>query len=569
MNKKAIIILLFLFVLLGGGYFVFSKISHNKTQPKYILTQVKKDTISLSVSGSGNVEALSEVNISPNVAGKIQAIFIKKGNFVKEGQLLAKLDTSDLENAISGLETQIQTTKMNLESAQKNLKKLENSTKDLLEKLDKTYRDTFDFAVSLFNLFSTFFTEIENWATKSSFGDEMSDLDYYRHVVNVYLLQKENLIGDEEEKEFQGLKNEYKNLQLLYKTLNSFSSKESLDSFFKELNNFLIKLFEFSKRNKDTIIFFNETIRDYNLISPIPSSITQFQLSKFQTFTESLSNSKLTLKSNLLQIETTKNSLENLEKDIENQKINIETLKLNLEQKEKDLFHTKEKLKDYEIRAKISGEITDLSDTIKKGDQVSPSTVLGKITTKEKIIKISLNEIDAAKIKIGQKAILTFDAVPELTLTGKVIEIDKVGTVSQGVTSYGIKISLDTDDERIKTGMSVNAEIIVEAKVDVLTLPNSAIKSEGNLRYVQLIEAPEEIKKKLKIGTAVTLPKEVKIKNQPVEVGISNDTMSEIFSGVSEGDIVISSRITQQTQTSQTQFRFQIPGMGMPPAQRR
>jgi HlyD family secretion protein len=242
---------------------------------------------------------------------------------------------------------------------------------------------------------------------------------------------------------------------------------------------------------------------------------------------------------------------------------------LNLEQKEKDLANTKDKLKDYEIKAKISGEITDFSETIKEGDQILPSTVLGKITTKEKIIKISLNEIDAAKVKIDQKAILTFDALPELTLTGKIVEIDKVGTVSQGVTSYGIKIALDSDDERVKPGMSVNAEIIVEVKPDVLTLPNSAIKSEGNLRYVQLIEAPKEIKNKLKIGAPIVLPKGVEIKNQPVEVGISNETMTEILSGVSEGDIVISSKVTPKTQTTQTQFRLQIPGMGMPATQRR
>jgi HlyD family secretion protein len=563
MNKKIQIAILVLIILAGGSYFAFFKISKNKDKTKYVLTQVKRGTISVSVSGSGNVEAFNEVNILPSATGKIQKIFVKKGDFVKEGQLLVKLDTSDLENTISGLETQIETMKMSLESYQKNLEKLENSKIDTLNTLDKTYRDTFDFTVSLFDLFSNFFQQVKDWATKSSFGDEneLSDFDYYRHVVNFYSPEKENLVGDEEEKEFQKLKDEYENLKLTYQKLNSFSSKETLDSFFSKLESFLTRVFEFSKRNKDTITFFNERMKDSNLISPISSSTIQVQLSTLQTFTENLSNSKLTLKSSLLKIESTKNSIENLQKDIENQKLNIQSTQLNLEQKEKDLANTKDKLKDYEIKAKISGEITDFSETTKEGDQISPNTVLGKITTKEKIIKISLNEIDAAKVKIDQKAILTFDALPDLTLTGKVIEIDKVGTVSQGVTSYGVKIALDSDDERIKPGMSVNAEIVIDVKPDVLTLPNSAIKSEGNLRYVQLIDAPKEIKDKLKIGTSIVLPKEVKIKNQPVEVGISNDEKTEILSGVSEGDIVISSKVTQQTQTTQTRSMFQFPGM--------
>jgi len=211
-----------------------------------------------------------------------------------------------------------------------------------------------------------------------------------------------------------------------------------------------------------------------------------------------------------------------------------------------------------------SGVSKDIADSSKA------STSLITIHNLEKLqASITLNEVDVAKVKVGQKATLTFDALPDLTLTGKVVEIETVGTVSQGIVSYGVKIALDSVDERIKPGMSVTAEIIVEAKPDVLTLPNSAIKSEGDLRYVQLIEAPEEIKKTLKIGSSIALPKEVKIKSQPVEVGISNDEKTEILSGVSEGDIIISSRITQQTQTSQTQFRFQIPGMGVPAIQRR
>ena len=237
----------------------------------------------------------------------------------------------------------------------------------------------------------------------------------------------------------------------------------------------------------------------------------------------------------------------------------------------------KEEADKRKVTSPIDGTVTALN--VKVGDNLGVSGVskstqtttasqtsasLITIYNLEKLqANITLNEVDVAKVKTGQKATLTFDALPEVTLTGKVTEIDRVGTVNQGIVSYGVKIALDSVDERIKPGMSVTAEIIVEAKPDVLTLPNRAIKSEGESRYVELIEAPEEVKKTLKIGTSIVLPKGVKIKKQPVEIGISNDTSTEILSGISEGDIVISSKVTQQTQTTQpqTQFRFQIPGM--------
>jgi hypothetical protein len=112
--------------------------------------------------------------------------------------------------------------------------------------------------------------------------------------------------------------------------------------------------------------------------------------------------------------------------------------------------------------------------------------------------------------------------------------------------------------KEIKPGMSVNAEIIVEVKANVLTLPNSAIKPEGNLRYVQLIDAPEEIKKKLKIGTSIVLPKEVKIKNQPVKIGTSNDERQKFYLEFQKETLLFSQKITRQTQS---RSMFQFPGM--------
>ena len=70
-----------------------------------------------------------------------------------------------------------------------------------------------------------------------------------------------------------------------------------------------------------------------------------------------------------------------------------------------------------------------------------------------------MNEVDAAKISVGNKTTLTFDATEDLTLTGKVAQIDTIGTVEQGVVSYKVKIAFDTQDERIKPGMTANASI--------------------------------------------------------------------------------------------------------------
>jgi HlyD family secretion protein len=91
--------------------------------------------------------------------------------------------------------------------------------------------------------------------------------------------------------------------------------------------------------------------------------------------------------------------------------------------------------------------------TAKVGE--SSGSSVGTLITEQKVAVISFNEVDAASIKIGQKAKLTLMAITGLTIPGTVVEIDSVGTVSSGVVTYDVKIAFDKDDERVKAGMSV------------------------------------------------------------------------------------------------------------------
>jgi len=241
--------------------------------------------------------------------------------------------------------------------------------------------------------------------------------------------------------------------------------------------------------------------------------------------------------------------------------LDIRTAKVNIQQKEDALISAKQELTDHYIYTPLGGIVADVK--IKKGDSVSAGTALVSIITQQKIAEITLNEVDAAKVKTGQKTTLTFDALPELSISGKVIEVDTVGQVSQGVVSYGVKIVFDNQDERIKPGMSVTADIITDAKQDVLVLPSSAIKSQGDYYYVELAEAIEGMSQQLLANVSGTiLPTPPKI--QLVETGISNDLSTEIISGLKEGEIVVTSTIaSNESQTSQSQGTqgFQIPGM--------
>ncbi|MEK7067722.1 MAG: HlyD family efflux transporter periplasmic adaptor subunit, partial [Patescibacteria group bacterium] len=239
--------------------------------------------------------------------------------------------------------------------------------------------------------------------------------------------------------------------------------------------------------------------------------------------------------------------------------LDIQSAELTIKQRQNSLLDAREKLADYSVRAPFDGIIAELN--LKKGDAASAGTALATFITKQKIAEISLNEVDAAKVKIGQKATLTFDALPDLTLTGQVAEIDAIGAISQGVVTYAVKIGFDTQDERVKTAMSVSASIITEAKTDVLLVPNSAVKSQDESSYVEL---PAETDIAAATSTANDVAFKEPLRRQAIIVGSTNDEFTEVISGLQENEVIVTRTIqatNNQTSATQSNSTFRIPGI--------
>jgi HlyD family secretion protein len=160
---------------------------------------------------------------------------------------------------------------------------------------------------------------------------------------------------------------------------------------------------------------------------------------------------------------------------------------------------------------------------------------IATIITKDKLAQISLNEIDIVNVKLGQNVDLSFDAIPGEKFEGTVAQIDTVGVSTSNVVSFAVKISIPNADERIKSGMSVTAEIIIEGKENVLTVPSGTIKTEKDVSYVLRKVGNDEASKDVSDKRSERANERVE-----VEVGMTNDIDTEIISGLQEGERVVS-----------------------------
>jgi HlyD family secretion protein len=498
-----IITVIIILIVIGGSYFLFRKNATGET--RYVTDTVQKGNIMITVTGTGQVEATNTINLQAKTSGDITYLGVKVGQTVKEGELIASVDSRDA--------------KLALENAKITLAKLIDAPDSLtlLQKqnsLVKTYNDS--------------------WNTVSSFITDMTAIISSMYdIYNTGFLSYQNTtgltVGGKEklnlaEKSYYDADISLEEVNKLYKTLTRESKEE-------EIKKLLIKAHDSSKvianavKNTETI--FNYVVTSLDLGNNSNTSTTRADINSWLSDSNSYVNNLLSASNS---IDESTQSLSDLLAGADS---------LDVKSAELTIANKQEAYSNCFIYAPFSGIVATLSAQV--GEPSGSS--IGTLITKQKVATISLNEVDIAKIKLGQKVTLTYDAIDDLTISGKVTEIDSIGTVSQGVVSYSIKISFDIDDDRIKPGMSVSAAIITDTTQDVLVVPNSAVKNQNEVSYVEVFDSPLE---KSVIGVqgspSIFPPKQIE-----VQTGLVDDTSTEINSGLNEGDIIVIKTITGTT----------------------
>ncbi len=543
--KVALLIPIFLL----GGYLILGVLSEKEDETQYLLASVERDSIFLSVSGSGQIASSDQVDIKPGVSGEIAYVGIYGGERVSSGDLLIKLDSDKTQKSLFDA-------KLDLIEAQTKIGDLDNSRKRAEELINEAYGDGLNSLTTVFGDFSTVIPELEVMFTEGGYERIAGDIDFYLSLVDFY--DKDGVYdlsywdGGAEEK-YKEIKKQFDLIKPRYSSLTLRSSASEIEVVLAESEGFVRNLLDLARQAQNLTEIYLKVIREENLIPNLPLSRTERQFSDLSGFVSVLANRSATLLSSVRLVEDRRDSVDRIDADINSQRRIIS-------QKEESLVDLERDLARHYIHAPIDG--TTVKVNIREGDTVSSGSVLASLIADGKIAEISLNEIDAAKVGVGQKATLEVDALPDLNFTGTVIEVDPVGTVTQGVVSYGVKIVFDVDDERMRPSMSVTAEIITDARNGVLVAPNSAIKSQSGSYYVELVGDSD----KFSGGDLTRTALEKEPEAREVELGLRGDLYTEISSGLKEGDVIVSSTlntgstaggVTNTNRNSQIQF----PGM--------
>ena len=503
-------------IAIGFGSYQAVKIFRGGAQTQYVLGTVEKGTLISSVTGSGQVSASNEVDLKSKVSGDVTFVGAVNGQEVKAGTLIAKIDARDawlsLEKAKIALAKLENSSPVSLSGAQ-------NSVSSARDSFDQAYNSAFNSIVGSYNDMASIITALNNmFYTKDSspyFSNDSLSLTYGA-LAEQYKMSAGVLLDR--------VTQEYKNFRPTYVA----TSRQATSTIEKTLT-------QEHAIAQDLLQVIKNTSATVNYI--ITQTDKQSRTAAMTADQNNLTTWAETMNQDTTNLLNGSGDIENGQRTLDQNIASLEALKfgsnpLDIQSAQVALEQAQNTYDQYFIRAPFDGMVARLD--VKENDSISGGASIGTFITQQKNANVSLSEVDVAQVKVGQKATLTFDAINGLSIAGEVLELDLVGTITQGVVTYNVKIGFDAQDERVKSGMSVSAAIITDVKQDVLIVPNSAVKTGGNNHYVEVFYTKFPLATRNRSVTSPTPPRQ-----QSVEAGVSNDTSTEIVSGLKDGDVIV------------------------------
>ncbi|MCX6764319.1 MAG: efflux RND transporter periplasmic adaptor subunit [Candidatus Nealsonbacteria bacterium] len=534
MKKKPIILIIIVLILiLLGSYKFFFGVK----KEVYNFDTAKIGNVVQEVSAVGRVQKGELINLGLKDVGKIDKIYIKVGDDVKSGEKLLKIETTqlsiqlveakaalDLANSelnkllvgetpekIKVIQTGVDNAKITYENAKQSLTDITNSAE---ENLNSSYEDALiileDSYLKAYNAFNsadlikrTYFTY--NDQESINFKEKKEIIENLKNQIKYYL-------------DLAKADPKSQNIDIALTKI-----KDNLDDIYDALS-VIRNLCEGNYR--DIVSSTDKTYLDTHKtnINTVLASIVSAE--------QSISSTKLT---NNYNINTAKASVLSTEGAFKKAQDEMSLMLAGPRQEDIDLYRAKKnqagarlnilenQIAEAVLKSPVDGKITKINKEI--GEQVlMGEAVISLIPAKPFQVETDVSESDIGKIKIGNYIKIILDAFPEEEFSGKVIEIDPAETVIAGVIYYKIKASLESEDERIKPGMTANLTVIIDSKENALVIPQRAVIEKNGKKFTRILKNKDNFEE-IEIQTGLR----------------GSSGVIEILSGLKEGDKVITS----------------------------
>jgi HlyD family secretion protein len=505
------------------------------------IVEVTRGDLTLAVTADGNLVMPREVRLRFGTPGTVEKIYVEEGDKVKEGTLLAKLDDTAQKIAVAQAEYDLQSALNNLSETVSSsccnkigfprryrdstaLNSVEQAMDEVTRAGELLGQDSYRDTVEELRLAGY---DLE--ATISALNRLLADAETYYEVTNITVLSSEEPLYPNATKSIELLEgdlNELEGVQVMIEEGDYAGAEAALERI-------AVAMEETHRIVRSSV----GQIEQYGVTAPDTVTTLEYlkaaqaRLEKLQRLLEEGEHGiefAETLRRAQHDLQMSSDVLENDVVVYENG-LNLQAVaqyNLNVQKALTVLENYKDELMKTEILAPFDGTVVDIG--VKENDQLSSfdySSVTAVHLVDTSTVKLDgyVDEIDIFKVKLGQKADIVVDAMPDQDLHGTVTFISPNGTEETGVVNFAVTIALDPSDVELKGGLTATANIQVENNINVLMVPNRAVRGSRGNYWVEVVTNE---------GTMET-------EQRSIVPGAQNARYTEVISGLQEGEKVV------------------------------
>jgi HlyD family secretion protein len=507
-----LVILVLAALLVGGGLWGYRLLSSGEQATTYSQkVAVERGTIVAAIAPTGEVYAPRQAELSFDVTKiPLTELNVTPGQQVKAGEVLARIDATSLERAVTEAEAQLTIAQSDLDEAQKPYTELDLTQAQVavsqaevgLAEAQKTLHDLLNPDIA---------------TAEAAVRDATAELESAKN--NLIVVQKSDVVSKnvrDREFEHTWFENNYGNFLKAYER-----GEETKDRLDLEWNALMT-----AKENLDSArAAAAKALNDAeNRVAQAEDALQEAQedLAALQVGPDSLDLDK-----DKTQVAQADYTLQKAQADLAEIQAgpdpkDVEVAQAKVVAAQADLEEAQAALEAATMVAPFDGTVINVGAEV--GDLISSSIVVVTLADLSNLeVKALVDETDISQVEIGQEAEITFDALPGKRFSGRVLSVPLQGTLSQNIVTYEVPVSLEgTEGVTLKPGMTANLKITVGKKENVLLVPAMAVQYEEGLATVLVQDSPAA-------SPAAT----------NVEVGLSDGTYTEIVRGLNEGDLVV------------------------------
>lgn len=506
--RNIIIIILTLLVILGAYSYFFKKPSI----PTDNIYTTKRGDLIQEVSVSGKVKPAETVDLGFERSGRINRINISVGDKVYSGQILASLSNVDAQAQLEQAQAQLDSQKAKLESLKKGARPEDIQISE--SELKKAQQDLVNIYANTYTILSDAYSKADD-AVRKQTASFFTNPDSDNPQISFSSTNSQAAINTQYQRTIS--KNELVAWIAQLQSIQASQTNDNLDSIISKSKNHLAVILDFLNGLADVLN--NSTGLTSSALDSYKANLTTARLS-ITTAMTNINNQKQAIDAQKIIIERAQSQLALKKAGAAAE--DIAAQEAAVRQAQANVLNYRDQLEKTYIRAPINGIVTKQNSQV--GEIINPNNpFISLISQAQFEIEANVPEADIAKIKLGDQTRVTLDAYGnDVVFKAKITKIDPAETVLEGVATYKTTFHFTDNDDRIKSGMTANLDIATAKKEDVLIIPQRAISTQDNKKFVSIINA-NQTSSLIEIKTGLR----------------GSDGNIEVVSGLNEGDKIL------------------------------